>query len=445
MQIENTALIEALEAAAAGDFTTEIVGDDRAARAVRALFASLTSCRVEQFSHDVQTSVRVNDAAVTHAAIKVATTSVLRATQTISGASQKLAASVAEIDGAVRESRVKTREAVETARESEAKMAATSQASGDTAVSMAKATGVVDGLASASGKIAEIVGAIEDIAMQTNMLAVNASIEAARAGDAGRGFAIVADEVRRLSVQTAEATQDIRKRVAVLTEQVETISSVVSSAGDAAQSARTELTALETEQTRLVERILEVDQLMETIAGEVGDQTAAADAVASNIAALQDGARQSVNEIEYADRSMEAAISAIARRIDVDKIDSPVKVPMIAQLDHVIWKKRLAAMFTGELKLRPEELSSHRHCRLGKWYYSLGEQSFGASAAFKALEKPHEAVHSAGIRAAKLFNEGDEIGALEAFRQVEAASQDVLRLLDRLIKEVSSPQNCRAA
>ena len=81
---------------------------------------------------------------------------------------------------------------------------------------IARSEATVTELAQAANRIGEVVSLINSIAEQTNLLALNATIEAARAGEAGRGFAVVASEVKSLANQTAKATEGITSQVAAI-------------------------------------------------------------------------------------------------------------------------------------------------------------------------------------------------------------------------------------
>ncbi len=117
-----------------------------------------------------------------------------------------------------------------------------SEVAGEAAENAEKAVGIMQQFSDAVSAIGAMVTTINGIADKTNMLALNASIEAARAGDAGRGFSVVAGEVKELAQQTAKATAQIREQIKVIQQESETVSTSIGTV--------TEMTANINEQAR---------------------------------------------------------------------------------------------------------------------------------------------------------------------------------------------------
>lgn len=176
----------------------------------------------------------------------------------------------------------------------------------------------VEQLGNQSDRVAEVVGLIKDIAGQTNLLALNAAIEAARAGEQGRGFAVVADEVRKLAERTAAATEEIGSMIRdIQHSKTQALDNIESAVERVANGTRLAANAGESI-GQITEGANRVEMVFSSIANTLREQSTAAHRMTDSIesvAHLADQTEASAANVASAVETLELGARALSEAV----------------------------------------------------------------------------------------------------------------------------------
>lgn len=247
--------------------------------------------------------------------------------------------------------------------------------------SLAKSSGeTVLEMSTRADEISSVLTLIEGIAEQTNLLALNAAIEAARAGEQGRGFAVVADEVRSLATKTQAAINNTQKSIQAMTQNVKIVAT-------------------------------NSEELINSITSNV----------------------EAVTQLEIDLNEMNTVVKTSFKGI---KVITDSNFMTLAKVEHLLWKAdTYLSVNRGQSMLNWLDESQ---CNLGQWYYQgEGGKYFAKSPNFAKLEQPHKRMHNASKSVLDLVRQNpEEVEAtFSPLNDMEGASSELFKSLDGIWRD----------
>ena len=174
----------------------------------------------------------------------------------------------------------------------------------------------VQALAKQTQDIGSIVGTIDEIAAQTNLLALNAAIEAARAGEAGRGFAVVADEVRALASRTSASTQEISAMVHQVQKDAADATNSMSTSVDNINAVADRAATIEGTLNSILDNVGQVNDQIRMIATAAEEQTTATSEISTNMQKISADTEEIVRAAEEASGHIDSSVGSIGELVN---------------------------------------------------------------------------------------------------------------------------------
>ena len=287
----------------------------------------------------------------------------------------------------------------------------------------------MDELSNEVNSILEAITVIDQIAFQTNILSLNAAVEAATAGEAGKGFAVVAAEVRNLATRSADAAKEIKAIVESATQKANMSKEVT----DKMLQGYNALDDNINQTIGLIEEVANATKEQQNAIVQINDTVNSLDkatqenaSLASNISVMAQNTQELVEQLKN------AVSNTTYNELSKKRICDPALIFTANKLksDHIVFKDNnfnncgIGKNFT---------VKTHNECDLGKWINAHKNEKFAQTQAWNELLKVHEDVHAKVQKTVDLYAVGASNEEIFTYtKDVEQSATKVFALLDKL-------------
>jgi methyl-accepting chemotaxis protein len=287
----------------------------------------------------------------------------------------------------------------------------------------------MDELSNEVNSILEAITVIDQIAFQTNILSLNAAVEAATAGEAGKGFAVVAAEVRNLATRSADAAKEIKAIVESATQKANMSKEVT----DKMLQGYNALDDNINQTIGLIEEVANATKEQQNAIVQINDTVNSLDkatqenaSLASNISVMAQNTQELVEQLKN------AVSNTTYNEMSKKRICDPALIFTANKLksDHIVFKDN---NFNNCGVGKNFTVKTHNECDLGKWINAHKNEKFAQTPAWNELLKVHEDVHSKVQKTVDLYAVGASNEEIFTYtKDVEQSATKVFALLDKL-------------